>query len=124
MNNKQPKGKDNSTNINNNTLNTAQLQIKNTPDQSKSSTKKEIAKQPTLENRTSINNSEFLKISERVDVAGKIPSARFGHTMVLVSATKSVLFGGAVGDTRNFSITNDTFCFNILTKIWSKLECK
>ena len=69
-----------------------------------------------------INNQEFMKIAQKVECTGRIPTARFGHIMVLVSPTKAVLFGGAVGDTRNFTITNDTFCFNVMTKIWTKLE--
>jgi len=68
------------------------------------------------------NNKEFLSLAQKVECSGKIPTARFGHIMVLVSDTKAVLFGGAVGDTRNFSITNDTFSFNIMTKIWTKLN--
>jgi hypothetical protein len=70
------------------------------------------------------NNKEFNKIAQKVECSGKIPSARFGHIMVMVSPTKVVLFGGAVGDTRTFSITNETFCYNIMTKIWSKLVSK
>lgn len=70
------------------------------------------------------NNKEFLRLSQKVECSGKIPTARFGHIMVLVSPTKAVLFGGAVGDTKNFSITNDTFCYNVMTKIWNKLQSK
>jgi len=111
----------NTSNTNYNTTNTNSSKI--SPDQSKTSTKKAFSKANTISNENKPTNAEFMKLTEKVEVAGKVPSARFGHSMVLVSATKSVLFGGAVGDTRNFSITNDCFSFNVLTKIWIKLEC-
>jgi hypothetical protein len=58
----------------------------------------------------------------KVDCLGKIPSARFGHTMVLVSPVKAVLFGGAIGDTKNFVFSNETYILNLMTKIWLRLE--
>jgi hypothetical protein len=60
--------------------------------------------------------------AQKVDCVGKVPSARFGHTIVLVSPVKIVLFGGAVGDTKNFIFSNETFVLNLMTKIWQKLE--
>jgi len=109
-------------------LNMAQLQINNSKnssiDQSKVSVKKD--NQPKTSNDSKYvvpNNSEFMKLIEKVEVAGKVPTARFGHSIVIISPTKSVLFGGAVGDTRNYAITNDTYCFSVFTRIWSKLEC-
>ena len=53
-----------------------------------------------------------------------MPQARFGHTITLVSKTKVVLFGGATGDTGKYSMTGETYLFNILTKTWSKLNGK
>lgn len=53
---------------------------------------------------------------------GEVPQARFGHTITLVSKTKVVLFGGATGDTGKYSMTGETYLFNILTKTWSKLN--
>ena len=61
---------------------------------------------------------------EELDVYGEIPMARFGHTITLVSKTKVVLFGGATGDTGKYSMTGETYLFNILTKTWSKLTGK
>jgi protein phosphatase len=61
-------------------------------------------------------------IQQKVECVGKIPTARFGHTIVMVSPVKVVLFGGAVGDTKNFQFTNDTYVLNLMTKIWLKLE--
>lgn len=59
---------------------------------------------------------------EELEVYGDVPMARFGHTITLVSKTKVVLFGGATGDTGKYSMTGETFLFNILTKTWSKLN--
>ena len=47
------------------------------------------------------------------------PKARFGHTTTMVGKYKVVLFGGATGDTGKYSMTGDTFLYNILTKQWS-----
>ena len=56
------------------------------------------------------------------EVYGDIPLPRFGHSITLVSKTKVVLFGGATGDTGRYSMTGDTFIFNVLTRTWIKLE--
>ena len=40
----------------------------------------------------------------------------------MVHKTKVVLFGGATGDTGKYSMTGETYMFNILTKTWSKLN--
>lgn len=57
---------------------------------------------------------------EEVEINGEVPQARFGHTITLVSKTKVVLFGGATGDTGKYSMTGETYLFNILTRTWSK----
>ncbi len=81
---------------------------------------------PTMQNVNDNNKTpsseEFKVFSQKVDCVGKIPTARFGHTVVLVSSVKIILFGGAVGDTRNFQFTNETYVLNLITKIWLKLE--
>lgn len=59
---------------------------------------------------------------EKLKVTGDVPAARFGHTFSLVSKNKAVLFGGAVGDSGKFIITNDTYLFDFSTKRWKKLE--
>lgn len=61
---------------------------------------------------------------EDLEVFGDVPQARFGHTITAVSKTKVVLFGGATGDTGKYSMTGDTFLFNVLTKSWNKLSVK
>lgn len=43
-----------------------------------------------------------------------IPQARFGHTSTTVSKHKIVQFGGATGDTGKYSMTGETYLFNML----------
>ena len=57
-------------------------------------------------------------VVEALDVNGEIPQARFGHTITIVSKAKVVLFGGATGDTGKYSMTGETFMYNILNKAW------
>jgi hypothetical protein len=73
------------------------------------------------ENRNSVSE-EIKSLQIKVECVGKIPSARFGHTLVMVSPVKMVLFGGAVGDTKNFQFSNDSYVLNLMTKIWLKIE--
>ena len=79
---------------------------------------------PSENRQSSQTAEEFKAYHQKVDCVGKVPTARFGHTIVLVSPVKIILFGGAVGDTRNFQFTNDTYALNLITKIWMKLEGK
>ncbi len=58
---------------------------------------------------------------EDLEVNGDIPQARFGHTVTIVAKQKVVLFGGATGDTGKYSMTGETYMFNILNKQWQKL---
>jgi protein phosphatase len=67
------------------------------------------------------NPSEKNVLVEEVEVNGDIPQARFGHTVTIVAKNKVVLFGGATGDTVKYSMTGDTFIFNVLGKNWQKL---
>ena len=61
---------------------------------------------------------------EDLDVHGDVPQARFGHTITIVAKQKVVLFGGATGDTGKYSMTGETFMYNILSKNWQKLQGK
>ena len=74
------------------------------------------------------NQSEFSFLKDKnvqiVDCMGKLPSPRFGHSIVLVPPNKTILFGGAVGDTKNYVCSNETYILNLITKNWLKLECK
>jgi hypothetical protein len=76
----------------------------------------------TQNNFTETKQEDLKALQQKVECVGKVPTARFGHTIVLVSAVKVICFGGAVGDTRNFQFTNDTYVLNLMTKIWTKLE--
>lgn len=58
------------------------------------------------------------QVVEALEVNGEIPQARFGHTITIVSKAKVVLFGGATGDTGKYSMTGETFMYNILNKAW------
>lgn len=61
---------------------------------------------------------------EDIEVNGDVPQARFGHTITVVAKQKVVMFGGATGDTGKYSMTGETFIFNILNKQWQKLQGK
>ena len=61
---------------------------------------------------------------EKVDYFGTEPLARFGHTITYISKGKAILFGGATGDTGKYSITGETYAFDVATKFWKKLESK
>ena len=62
------------------------------------------------------------KIVQKIESSGSIPQARFGHTVTAISKTKVVLFGGAIGDTGKYSITGETFGFDIVSHSWSKID--
>jgi hypothetical protein len=59
---------------------------------------------------------------EKADVYGNNPLPRFGHTITYISKGKAILFGGAIGDTGKYSITGDTYSFDVATRTWRKLE--
>jgi hypothetical protein len=61
---------------------------------------------------------------ETLDIAKNVPQARFGHTITMVNKYKVVLFGGATGDTGKYSMTGETFIFNMLLKAWTELNGK
>ena len=63
---------------------------------------------------------ENLEIAKNVP----IPQARFGHTITMVNRYKVVLFGGATGDTGKYSMTGETFIFNMFLKTWTELNGK
>lgn len=61
-------------------------------------------------------------IIRKLDTAGDIPKARFGHTANLVDKNRVVLFGGATGDAGNYRITNDTYELQLDTLTWTFLD--
>ena len=56
-----------------------------------------------------------------LDTSGNRPLPRFGQSLVSISPVKLLLFGGAVGDVKNFRFSNEVFLFNLMTRIWSKI---
>lgn len=61
---------------------------------------------------------------ETLEIAKNVPQARFGHTITMVNKYKVVLFGGATGDTGKYSMTGETFIFNMLLRTWTELNVK
>ena len=61
-------------------------------------------------------------ITTQVESSGNKPSSRFGHSITLINSVKTVLFGGAVGDIRNFHFANDTYVFNLMTRMWIQIS--
>ena len=70
------------------------------------------------QNTISSNNIPELSI---IETYGNSPHARFGHSLVKLSQVKFCLFGGALGETRKLIYSNDTYIYNILTRIWTKV---
>jgi Galactose oxidase, central domain len=71
---------------------------------------------------------ELPGFTEKVAAFGSVPVAKFGHCCCLITPSRLIVFGGASGNVNNFSITNDTFCLdmvsNPLNLTWRKLESK
>eukprot|EP01017_Pseudomicrothorax_dubius_P042425 TRINITY_DN6922_c0_g2_i1.p1 TRINITY_DN6922_c0_g2~~TRINITY_DN6922_c0_g2_i1.p1 ORF type:complete len:790 (+),score=105.53 TRINITY_DN6922_c0_g2_i1:1108-3477(+) len=59
---------------------------------------------------------------ESLPAIGEPPSARFGHTVAVVSKTKAILFGGAVGLAGKYTIVGDTFAFDLVLKRWRRVS--
>lgn len=55
-------------------------------------------------------------------VTGDIPVSRFGHTLTMCGKNKAVLFGGAIGDSGKFVITNECYMIDFTTNNWVKLN--
>ena len=106
MNNSNNQNHNNSANINNNFNQTyhhnTSLNLNNNPMEAKIFNKKSI--QPIV-----------------IDTSGHKPFPRFGQSIVSLNNVKIILFGGAVGDIRNFKYSNEIYIFNLMTKIWKKI---
>lgn len=59
---------------------------------------------------------------ETLKVTGDLPQPRFGHTITLVTESKAVLFGGAVGEYGKYSIRGEAYVFECTNKSWKKLN--
>ena len=57
-----------------------------------------------------------------IDTNGDKPLPRFGHSLVKINPIKICVFGGAVGEIRKIIYSNETYIYNIMTKIWFKLN--
>ena len=58
---------------------------------------------------------------KKTETSGNRPLPRFGQSLVSITPVKLLLFGGAVGDVKNFKFSNEIFLFNLMTLIWSKI---
>eukprot|EP01053_Blabericola_migrator_P006979 Blabericola_migrator_1__6978@NODE_3536_length_1696_cov_156_282382_g1021_i1_p1_GENE_NODE_3536_length_1696_cov_156_282382_g1021_i1NODE_3536_length_1696_cov_156_282382_g1021_i1_p1_ORF_typecomplete_len495_score64_46Kelch_4/PF13418_6/1_6e12Kelch_4/PF13418_6/0_015Kelch_4/PF13418_6/2_2e05Kelch_4/PF13418_6/0_015Kelch_4/PF13418_6/0_82Kelch_4/PF13418_6/0_65Kelch_5/PF13854_6/7_5e07Kelch_5/PF13854_6/0_019Kelch_5/PF13854_6/2_7e06Kelch_5/PF13854_6/0_0096Kelch_5/PF13854_6/0_6Kelch_5/PF13854_6/0_00014Kelch_3/PF len=52
---------------------------------------------------------------------GDVPPARFGHSVTAIGGGIIILFGGAVGDSGSYTITNDCYQLDMTTMKWTKL---
>ena len=50
-----------------------------------------------------------------------VPGHRFGHSISVISPTRSILFGGAIA-VPNYKITNDIFSFNNRSLQWTRVH--
>jgi hypothetical protein len=55
-------------------------------------------------------------------VFGNTPLPRFGHSITLYAENKVCLFGGATGNTGQFSITDNTYTLDLNSRFWKKVE--
>ena len=60
----------------------------------------------------------------KIETGGTHPLPRFGHSIEKINKIQICLFGGAVGDSKKITYSNETYIYNILTKIWIKLNFK
>ena len=63
-----------------------------------------------------------MNLWESVELSGNFPAPCFGPTAVMISKTKVLLYGGATGDKGKYTMTGDTYLFNIFRNEWAKIE--
>ncbi len=59
---------------------------------------------------------------ETMEYTGTLPQPSFGHTVTQISKTKILLFGGAVGDSGKYAMTDATYIYYLFKSSWTKLE--
>ena len=52
------------------------------------------------------------------------PPSRFGHTVNFISKSSVLIFGGATEVNNTFTMTADTYSYNIIENSWNKIERK
>ena len=62
------------------------------------------------------------KFETFLDAKGDIPQARFGHTLTLIEKNILIMFGGAIGDTAKYTMTDQAFTFNTEKNEWSQIQ--
>ena len=78
---------------------------------------------PIIKKNNNITDSEFEFADPQIEnIYGEIPSPRFGHSLIMLDSSMACLFGGAIEKNKNVFYLDDTYIFNILTKIWIKLN--
>ena len=119
----------NQNNINNNKINSPYVKKSHNPNINKNHLEVINHQLPHNQSANLNNNKMEANILEKenidifpVDTNGDRPSPRFGHSLVMINTIKICVFGGAIGDTRKINYSNETYIYNILTKIWIKLE--
>jgi protein phosphatase len=59
-----------------------------------------------------------------VKTKGEGPTARFGHTITMVSPRLAILYGGAIGQTEKYTITGVIYKYDMKENLWSPLKAK
>ena len=121
-------------NINNNNninqINSPYIKKSHNPNTSKNNQIEILAHQGPHNQSANLNNNKMeANILDKetidifsVDTNGNRPAPRFGHSLVMINNIKICIFGGAIGDTRKINYSKETYIYNILTKLWIKLE--
>ena len=59
-----------------------------------------------------------------VKTKGEGPTARFGHTITMVSPRLAILYGGAIGQTEKYTITGVIYKYDMKEDTWTSLKPK
>ena len=64
------------------------------------------------------------EIWEEVECTGTRPPPIFGHTTIVLSKTKVILFGGVINDMGKMVLSNEVYYYAVYKNEWSKLARK